>query len=230
MKSYPKFTAWFLIAGLFVSVTTKAQKVELGGSLGGILYKGDVAPALNPLFYRPAGQLFFRYNATPSLSLRASGLIGQFGASDSRSNDPFQQARNYDFKTSVGEASIDLEYNFLDYKPLRKIKNWTPYVFGGVALYNVNPRDRVDRSKGISGKIAYPLGVGIKYEFKLPWSVGFEFGTRFTNNDYLDGLGDATNRDKFQQGNPSLKDHYTYTGISLFYTFYRITCPDGSQF
>ncbi|GAA4403554.1 hypothetical protein GCM10023187_19760 [Nibrella viscosa] len=230
MKLSANNTAWLIVAGLFISVATQAQKLELGGSLGGLLYKGDVAPAMNPLFYRPAGQLFLRYNATPSLSLRASGLIGQFGAADRRSSDPFQKARDYQFKTNVAEAGIDLEYNFLDYRPLRKIKNWTPYVFGGVALYAVSPRDRVNREKGFAGKIAYPLGVGVKYEFKLPWSVGFEFGTRFTNNDYLDGLGDATATDKRLQGNPARKDHYTYTGISLFYTFYRITCPDGTQF
>ena len=47
------------MAGLFISLSTQAQKIELGASLGGMLYKGDVAPALNPRFFNPgAGALF----------------------------------------------------------------------------------------------------------------------------------------------------------------------------
>jgi len=36
--------------------------------------------------------------------------------------------------------------------------------------------------------IVIPIGLGVKYVIDRFWSVGFEFGRRFTFTDYLDGL------------------------------------------
>ena len=216
-------TARLLIAGLFISLSAQAQKIEVGGGVGGMLYKGDVSPALNPRFYRPAANLFFRYNASRSFSMRAGVGIGGFGATDRVSRDPLQQARGYSFRSSLSEATVDLQYNFLNYKLTPKAKNWTPYIFGGVGLCSF--RNPVVRARGI---INFPLGVGVKYEINRPWSVGFEFGTRFTKHDYLDGLGERTfgvTTNKTAQGNPALRDSYTYTSVMVSYTFYKVVCP-----
>lgn len=223
MKQRLCYSARLLVAGLFISLTAQAQKVEIGGGLGGMLYKGDVSPRLNPRFYSPGANLFFRYNATRSFSLRAGLAVGGIRGEDRFSRDPVQVARNYSFNSRVSEATVDLEYNFLNYKPQPKIKNWTPYVFGGVGLFSV--RNSVVRARGY---MCFPLGIGVKYEIKRPWSIGAEFGTRFTNNDYLDGLGDetfGTTTIKNAQGNPALRDSYTYTAITVSYTFYKIVCP-----
>lgn len=216
-------TARLLIAGLFITLSAQAQKMEVGGGLGGMLYKGDVSTSLNPRFYRPAANLFFRYNASRSFSLRAGLGIGSIGAADRFSRDPLQKARDYSFRSSLSEATIDLQYNFLNYKLTPKVRNWTPYVFGGVGLCSF--RNPVVRARGI---INFPLGVGVKYEINRPWSVGLEFGTRFTKHDYLDGLGERTygiTTNKTAQGNPVLRDSYTYTALTVSYTFYKIVCP-----
>ncbi len=220
--------ARLIVAGLFFSTgiatsTCQAQKIEVGGGLGGMLYKGDVLPALNPRFYSPAANMFFRYNATRSFSARVGLAIGGIRGDDSTSRDPLQLARGYAFNSRISEATIDLQYNFLNYKNLPTVKNWTPYVFAGVGLFSV--RNSVVRARGY---LNFPLGVGVKYEIKRPWSIGAEFGTRFTNNDYLDGLGDVTfgaTTSKVGQSNPALKDSYTYTAITVSYTFYKIVCP-----
>ncbi|MBC3786771.1 DUF6089 family protein [Spirosoma utsteinense] len=216
-------TARLLIAGLFITLSAQAQKMEVGGGLGGMLYKGDVSTSLNPRFYRPAANLFFRYNASRSFSLRAGLGIGSIGAADRFSRDPLQKTRDYSFRSRLSEATIDLQYNFLNYKLTPKAKNWTPYVFGGVGLCSF--RNPVVRARGI---INFPLGVGVKYEINRPWSVGLEFGTRFTKHDYLDGLGERTygiTTNKTAQGNPVLRDSYTYTALTVSYTFYKIVCP-----
>lgn len=215
--------ARLLIAGLFISLSVRAQKLEVGGGVGGMLYKGDVSPAPNPRFYRPAANLFFRYNASRSFSMRAGLGIGSFGATDRVSRDPLQQARGYSFRSRLSEATVDLQYNFLNYKLTPKARNWTPYVFGGVGLCSF--RNPVVRARGI---INFPLGVGVKYEINRPWSVGLELGTRFTKHDYLDGLGERTygiTTNKIAQGNPVLRDSYTYTALTVSYTFYKIVCP-----
>lgn len=217
-----KHHARLLTVGLFLSFSTvtQAQQVELGGGLGGMLYKGDVSPNLNPRFYLPAGNLFFRYNVSRSFSARAGIAIGGIRAEDRVSKDPFQQARNLSFRTRVSEATLDLEYFFRDWKMIRKVKNWSPYVFGGVGFMAYSPR------KEGGSRIVYPLGLGVKYEIRRPWSIGLEFGTRFTRNDDLDGLALAPGAPKLVSGNPALSDSYTYTALTLSYTFYRITCPE----
>lgn len=185
-----------------------------------MLYKGDISPQLNPRFYRPAGSLFFRYNFTRSFSMRAGAAFGGIKAEDAVSSDPFQQARNRSFRTSIGEATVDMEYFFRDWKLIRTRKNWSPYVFGGLGFMTYSPK--VEGGK----RLIYPLGLGVKYEIKRPWSIGFEFGTRFTRNDDLDGLAKAPGAPKLASGNPGLSDSYTYTAITLSYTFYKITCPE----
>lgn len=220
--------ARLLVAGLFIGISVsgtlcQAQKIEIGGGLGGMLSKGDVLPALNPRFYSPAANMFFRYNATRSFSARAGLAIGGIRGEDRVSRDPLQQARDFSFNSRISEATVDLQYNFLNYKNVPTVKNWSPYVFAGVGLFSV--RNSVVRARGY---LNFPLGVGVKYEIKRPWSIGAEFGTRFTNNDYLDGLGDVTfgpTTSKIAQGNPALKDSYTYTAITVSYTFYKIVCP-----
>lgn len=223
MPRYLPKLARLVIAGLFISVGVQAQKIEVGGGLGGMLYKGDVAPALNPRFISLAGGVFFRYNFTRSFSMRAGGTLGGFRGEDSYSSDPLQQARNFSFKTNIGEVYIDAEYNFLNYKPSPKAVNWTPYVFGGIGLCRFS--NGVIRTGGV---VTYPLGIGVKYEIKRPWSIGAEFGTRFCRNDYLDGLADLTfgrSVAKTAQANPALSDSYSYIALTLSYTFYKIVCP-----
>ena len=185
-----------------------------------MLYKGDVSPSLNPRFALPAGNLFFRYNATRSFSARVGIGFGGIRAEDRVSKDPFQKARDYAFKTTIGEVTLDVAYNFRDFRMIRWPRNLSPYVFGGIGFMAYKPRTNKE------SRLVFPLGGGVKYEFKRPWSVGLEFGTRFTRNDDLDGLSQVTSVNKLQQGNPGLKDQYTYTAITLSYTFYKITCPE----
>ena len=218
--------AWLLMAGLFISIGVRAQQIELGGSLGGMLYKGELSPGLNPRFYRPGGSLFFRYNASRSFAVRASVLLGQVSADDRKASDPYQLARGSYFRNTIREATVDFQYNFRNYKLLRNVKNWTPYVFGGLGFYNYDKLGTASNESGLTNKLMFPLGVGVKYEFKRPWSIGFEYGARFTSTDYLDGIGfsDGTTN-KFSQGTPQ-KDHYVYTAITLSYTFFKLTCPE----
>lgn len=213
--------ARLLLAGLFISLGAQAQKIEIGAGLGGLLYKGDIVPNLTVNNIRPAANLFFRYNATKSVSFRVSLMGGQIVGDDRHSRDPFQQARNASFHNGITEASGDIEYNFRNFKSMPNVRNWTPYVFGGLGFYNYR---NLNTNKSTVA-LGFPLGVGVKYEFSRPWSLGFEFGTRFTSNDNLDGIGATTGVNKLQQGDTALKDKYTYTAITLSYTFYKIFCP-----
>lgn len=220
----PLFLIGFLLGAFCLQA--EAQRITIGAGLGGFNYKGDMAPAFNPRNYLPGGNAFFRYNLSQAVSLRAGGTLGIVGAKDSRSPDPFNQARNASFRSTVVEGSLITEYNFLNYSQKRKAKNWTPYLFGGVGFYKFMPRTKTSDYK--TAQMNIPFGAGVKWEFKRPWSLEFEFGTRKLFTDYLDDLGDNVPiNQKLQLGNPTTKDMYYYTSITLSYTFYTIICPPG---
>lgn len=208
------------------SLQAEAQRWNIGAGLGGFNYKGDYAPFFNPRNYLPGGHAFVRYNASPAVSLRLGGNMGIIGAKDSRSSDPFNQARNGSFRSRVTEGDLILEYNFLNYSQRRKDVNWTPYLMGGLGFYKFKPRTKTAEYKTTQMNI--PFGAGVKWEFKRPWSLEFEFGTRVLFTDYLDDLGDNVPLgQKLQLGNPTTRDKYYYTSITLSYTFYSIICPPG---
>ena len=206
--------------------TVRAQSWEVGASAGVMTYRGDITPAFSLRTPRPAASLLVRRNISHPLTVRLTLGIGSVAGADSLIADPFQQARRTSFRSSMRETSLVLEYNFLNYSDLRRVKNWTPYVFGGLGVHWSGLQNTVER--GLFRKINVPVGVGIKYEFRRPWSLGVEFGTRFTTTDYLDSYGPDTfsGTQKLRQGNPADKDHYTYIGLSLTYTFYKIVCPE----
>lgn len=209
---------------VFICSNLYAQRFNVGGGVGGFNYKGDRSPAFNVLNYLPGGHLLFRYNVSPAISLRLAGTTGVIGAKDSRSADPFISVRNESFRSNVSELSTVVEYNFLNYIPKRKALNWSPYLFGGVGYYTFKPN--TTSANYNKKQLNIPFGAGVKWEFRRPWSLEFEFGTRKLFTDYLDDLGDNVPlSQKIRLGNPATKDMYYYTSITLSYTFYSIFCP-----
>jgi len=222
-----KYLPAVLLAGIcfFLAVVqAHAQRVEIGAGVGGFNYRGDISPTFRFRFFKPAGSLFFRFNPNQALSLRAEVAGGFIGADDKKSDDSFQQARNMSFRTTIFEGSAVAEYNFLNFQDRRFAVNWSPYVFGGLGFNKFDPNIQTSAYK--TSGLVLPYGVGIKYQIRRPWNIGLEYGTRKTFTDYLDNLGgDPTSTDKFQQGDPSVKDTYFYVRLSVSYTFYKIFCP-----
>lgn len=215
---------WTSIFLFTLNAPVLAQRIELGAGIGGFNYRGDISPTFRFRFFKPAGSLFFRFNPSQALSLRAEVARGVIGADDQHSKDPFQQVRNMSFRTTILEGSAVAEYNFLNFRDRRFAVNWSPYVFGGLGYSRFNPKIQTSAYK--TSGIVLPYGVGIKYQIRRPWNIGLEYGTRKTFTDYLDNLGgEPTSTDKFQQGDPSVKDTYFYVRLSVSYTFYKIFCP-----
>ena len=213
-----------IVSFLISSHQSVAQKIEIGAGLGGFNYRGDISPSFRFRTFKPGGSVFFRYNPSQALSLRAEVAGGIIGAKDSQSNDPFQLARNMSFRTRITEGNAVAEYNFLNYQDKRFATNWTPYLFGGIG-YSMFKLD-VKSGDYKTSSFVLPYGVGIKYQIKRPWSIGIEYGTRKTFTDYLDNLGgEPISNVKLEQGNPSQKDTYYYVRLSVSYTFYKIFCP-----
>ncbi len=250
----------FLILLIGALPKLQAQMWEVGAGLGGMNYKGDVLPKYKPLVVGPGANIFARMNWSRSLSLKAIGVMVKIQGNDADMNDPYHRIRGNSFNATIFEAGGQIEYNFLNFRTnaSRIVNNWTPYVFGGGAVTMRSTKyllqNLIDTGNGFvfngttpgssSTRInSWILGIGFKKELNARWNWGMEFGTRWINDDFLDGFGyykNGTydndplpaavtdfvilNRKRSVPGTRA-KDMYYYTNISISYLFYKVHCP-----
>lgn len=250
----------FLILLIGALPKLQAQMWEVGAGVGGMNYKGDVLPKFKPLVVGPGANIFARMNWSRSLSLKANAVIGKIHGKDADMNDPYHRLRGFSFNANIMEAGGQLEYNFLNFRTnaSRIVNNWSPYVFGGGAITMRSTRYTLQNlidtgsgfvfngttSGGSSTRInSWILGIGFKKELNQRWNWGMEFGTRWINDDFLDGLGYYKNGTYDNDPLPPIitdfvllnrkrsvpgtraKDMYYYTNISISYLFYKVHCP-----
>jgi len=230
------------IGSVFFTVSASAQSQsrerstsELGIGLGGVVYKGEIAPRYRFLSNRPALTVFYKKDVSRALSLRANLLLGRVNADDAQYEErlPLAAYRKATVSTSILELGGGIDFNFLDYYDFRRNVRWTPYFTLGVAglVYNnkttgadptiLYPETGTNDSYRTSFAVAVPIGVGIKYALTHHWNLGVEFGARVLFTDMFDNLSGQNEKVM----NPHHNDWYFYNGISLSYTFYRINCP-----
>ncbi len=185
-----------------------AQVSELGITGGTTFYIGDINPTRHyPKHTHLAGGLMYRYNFNEHYAIRFQGLYGKLEAYDRESNDPLQRLRDLGFRSVVFEASALLEINFFKYRGMAKdSRNWTPFVFGGLAYFHSNPQNLLDdtwydlQPLGTEGQtigggsgyslnqICIPFGAGFKFAITKKVDLQLEWGLRRTYTDYLDDI------------------------------------------
>ncbi len=212
----------FLFAG-----HTIAQHHEFGLGLGAMNYAGDLQRGYHFESIRPGGQLFYRYNYNPIISLRGALTVGGVTGSDDKPIDPFAQERMASFGITVMEIAADFEYNFLDIKSGKNLNKWTPYLFMGFGAFVIFGDEPVNGQGEYSNfQPVIPFGTGIKIELNPYFNLGFEVGLRKLFTDWIDDVSEAPNRAKnYQYGNKFDKDWYNFFGITLSYTIYAVDCP-----
>lgn len=209
----------------------QAQIHDFGLGLGAASYTGDLVQKYSILNHRPAGWAFYRYNLNNTVSFRGSFSMGRLTGSDDQNYDAFTEQRNRSFKTTLSEVAATVEYNFLDYKNPKSRIRWTPYFFGGLAVYMNHGYSREEKATDFkSVQPSIPVGIGFKYRLNPYFTLGYEWGARKTFFDYLDNTGEFLreengNRKTYQYGNVHNKDWYYFTGFTLSYTIWTIPCP-----
>lgn len=207
---------------LVVSLSSSAQFMEFGGGLGSMNYAGDLVRGYSFSTSSLAGTAFYRMNFSEIFTIRLGLTIGNLQGSETPI-DPFAVERGHSFSESMIELSSVFEYHFLDFKTADAPVNYSPYIFGGVAVmrYNAPTDEEVGRFQ-----FSLPMGVGFKYLIQKKYTIGIEAGARKTFFDYLDGIsdGDVSNKN-YQYGNPKDDDWYFYSGISFSITLFNVPCP-----
>lgn len=214
-----------LLTLLIFSGILHGQVYEAGVVIGGSNYIGDIGRTNYIYPNKIAGGLVFKYNWNPRIALRATYSYLPIEASDLDADTDFKRARRLEFRNTIHELAVGLEYNFYEYDLSSDDKTWTPYILLELAAFNYNyivseptPDQFLYDSKNA---FAIPFGLGIKSKLIGDLAISFETRFRYTFNDDLDYTKSTIPRLDFGGTN---SDWYVFTGVSLLYTFGRPAC------
>ncbi len=224
-QRFSHLKTFLLVFFLLTSVLAFGQRREVGFSLGGVYYTGDMARTWQLPNTGIAGMVYLRTNLNDHISLRIAYMGGNVKGSDNKPLDAFASARASSFNIFVSEFSGSVEYYFIDYKSKRAVINWSPYFHLGLGIFGMlGQNERTTTYSTVQA--ALPLGVGIKFQPDKRWNIGLEFGARILFFDYLDNVseGDLFNKN-YQYGNQFDNDNYYYIGITFSKVIYKVLCP-----
>jgi hypothetical protein len=199
----------FLIFGNIIQAQQFKPNTEIGILLGASYYLGD----LNAVHFNqssPAAGLVIRKNIDKRFAYKAEIMYLNLRSDERDSDDTIAASRGLHFRSPVYELSGQVEFNFLPYDPGNPLYTWTPFLYGGVSIFNFNPQaenkngDWVDlQEMGTEGQgttlpntdskysliqFAAALGGGIKIAVSNTFNIIFEYSTRKTFTDYLDDV------------------------------------------
>jgi opacity protein-like surface antigen len=146
-----------------------------------------------------------KYDITSRIAVRSGFKYGRLEGND-KLNNPTLQIRNLSFQTRILELNLLGEYTIFDLNE----KRFSPYLFGGIAVFKFNPyaydtlgskiflkplstegqglTTYPDRKQYKLTQFAIPFGAGIKYRINDNAVIGYEFGLRKTFTDYIDDV------------------------------------------
>lgn len=187
---------------------------------------------LDILVTRPAVGIFIRRNLNNRIGIRLNGYYTQVFGDDAMTDatDPQQPGysrkyRNLSFRSDIIELSTQVELNFMAYVVGSTRYRFTPYFTVGIGAFYFEPTAKYNgtwvklRPLGTEGQgldqypakkiysniaLAFPIGLGIKYNLSEDWAINFEIVHRFSNSDYVDDVSTTyVNPSYFFAANPT---------------------------
>lgn len=201
---------WLLAGLMLLGSAAFSQKVHVGVFGGLSAYEGDLVDRIFPKkVTNGAIGVTVNYELMEQLMLRGGFTYSVVGGADRFSDNDSLIARNLAFETKISEFSLVGEYYIFNLYN----QKFSPYVFGGLAVYHFNPyafngsRDKIflkplstegqglsqypDRKPYALTQLALPFGGGVKYAFTENLRLGLELGMRKLFTDYLDDVSTA---------------------------------------
>lgn len=186
----------------FMVPTANAQNWEVGGSIGGAGYIGDINP-INPIKVSGlSASLFVKKNIDAYFGVSVNYNFGHIQGYDSKSTSTQQNERNLSFRNSLHEFSLQLEFNFFDYFSGGGTKKFSPYLFAGGGIVFFNPKTtyfdstyelsqyRTEGQTNIykTRALTIPYGAGFRYNLRESLTLFSQVGYRTAFTDYLDDV------------------------------------------
>ena len=219
-----------LIISVFGIHVTNAQIYEVGVFAGGSNFIGDVGSTKYISPNQAAFGLIGKWNRSPRHTFRISAIYTNLEGQDRKSDDPRRQQRDYSFENDILELSAGLEFNFFDFDQHDLATKGTPYLYSGITFaqfenYYFDNTGSIRPENDKSWAIGIPITLGYKIMVSPHLILAAEVGVRYTFTDEIDGNNpDAEFRQQFAFGNTNSDDWYTFTGITLTYTFGQRPC------
>ncbi len=207
-----------------------SQIYEIGIFAGGSNLISDVGSTRYISPNQPAFGAILKWNRSPRHAWRVSVIYTTLEALDSKSDDPRRIERGYSYtNNSFLEISAGMEFTFFEFDLHRDGIKYTPYLFTGITVANHDNyyfRNGVQTSEGTSSwAYGIPMVVGFKFSISDHFILAAEIGARYTFTDEIDGsVPDSQGLEDFRFGNLNNNDWYTFTGVTLTYTFGRRPC------
>lgn len=196
------------IAVLVIPLIAASQSREMGVMLGVAGYKGDLNTKMfNTEVMRPGVGILYRRCYSNHWSFRTGLSYMQVEGNDALAEDTFRLNRNLMFRSGILEFHMGYEFNFFPYQTANPASSFTPFVFGGIAVYYFNPKAQLNdtwyalqplgtEGQGVvEGKkrykrtsISLPFGGGVKMKISRRFGLQLEAGVRRTYTDYLDDV------------------------------------------
>lgn len=184
-----------------------SQNIHVGIFTGLSAYNGDLTSKIFPKkVTNGAIGATVNYEFTPQIMLRGGFTYTVVGGADRFSDNDSLRARNLAFETHITELSAIGEYYIFNLEE----QKFSPYLFGGLAVFHFNPYDYnggtqkiflkplstegeglpqyPDRKPYALTQLAIPFGGGVKYAFNDKVRLGLELGMRKLFTDYLDDV------------------------------------------
>lgn len=195
---------------LLVGQTSFSQEQDKSATIslftGAMNYQGDLNP--NSFTFKHSGFVagfIFRKPLNRWFAVRAGANRGTIQAAD-RWNRDYLKLRNLSFTTSITEINAGLEVAVLDIST----KRFTPYLYGGIAVFHFNPWTNDNSGKKTflkplstegQGLPEYPtqrpyqltqmaisFGAGARVAVSDGLTIGIEFSQRKSFTDYIDDV------------------------------------------
>ena len=198
--------------------------------LGGSNFIGDVGATdyIAPKNLTIGG--IYKWNRSPRHSYRISLLFSELEGIDKNSDDPSRQIRGLEFNSQIIELSAGMEFTFLDFNLHKGGFVSTPYLYTGVTVtkhdnFFLANSGQLEPEGTESFAYGIPMVVGYKAAIAQHFVLAFEIGARYTFSDEIDGsVPDAEELQSRSFGNLNNNDWYTFTGVTLTYTFGKNPC------
>ncbi len=184
------------------------SELVLGG--GGMFYIGDLNNQSALTLPRGGGNAGVRVRLDNRWAVRLHTAYGMISNGDK----DCIELRNLRFQSNLLELGLLSEFNFVPYGNGPRERQWSPYLFGGVAVFHYNPMAPIMETDGsvrwvalqplgtegqytsaYPGRKPYhltqlciPFGMGVKWRLGKYFSASVEYGFRKTWTDYLDDV------------------------------------------
>jgi hypothetical protein len=218
----------------------KSQDGEFGLFVGASYYNGEFNPSKQIIpVAKPAAGIFYDAHLNSRYTFRTIGTYGKLAADDNLTDIGMNNFRDMSFEATVLDLSGQIMFNFLPFGNTFNVKHYTPYIFVGLSIFNVNPKvsalssDTVitaypkESSSDNVTSVAMPFGLGFK-AIMGNFTFGLEWNFRKTWTDRIDGLENQyltgnTYDDPIQYNQPqgyqrgifNTNDWYSFIGLTV---------------